>query len=245
MRIFKNTIKVCSFIITIFILLDISIFRGFFTIHSIPSNCKLKYEYSIKKLPNQNFRFQFKNKSLLPFYIWTYKNNALLQEVSDSIFFNYATRFKISLPSDVYQSQNIFNEIKDYYYGVDCGTGLGETLIKPLEKFDLTLNYEQLLHKSSWNIRIWNHIDYVSTDVLNNERIYSSTQKYALTDSQNILPTDSLEFEFYLPAFCLFTRNPSYAASNKIKISYLDLLKYDVKRYWRIKKILEERDSKE
>jgi len=226
MKYFKQIIMIFALIIFVFLLLDVFLFRGFFILHRSFFRCNVKYEYKVNELPNKKYSFEFKNKSLSPFYIWTYRNNDLYQEFSDSTFFNYATRFKITLPLELMSSENTMDEIKSYYYGVDCGTGLGGTVIKPFEKFETTLNYDELLEICSWNIRIWNGKDGVPTDLIYNEEIYSNIDKNILKNNLRVSTTDSLEFEFYVPVFCVLTEKRFYATcSSKIKISYLDLLK--------------------
>lgn len=221
----KFALLILSLLI-ISLIVDIFIFRGYFLAdytgskktYGDYSNKVSKISYSVKKLGNSNYYLTLDNNSFSPIYIWSYRNEELIQKFNDSILFQYASRYKIKFPL----------KETEYHYGFDCGTGVGMTAIRPFESFSLEVNYNYLLDFFDIRYDHYNEInlkDSVINDLFYNKPLFlEDNGKFLFVKNIAIGKKDSVKVNFYLPTFTFFRGEIIYAKSNEVKFSYLDLL---------------------
>lgn len=207
------------------LLIDIFLFRGFFfekiffekdygELHEAPTNV----HYNIQK-KGDNYTFTFKNNSYKPYYFWTYRWEKVIQKVPDTLFFIYARRIQIDYP----------HLSTEFYYGFDCGTGVGMTAIRPQESFQIDLSYQELLDGHYYiyeHINAMNELDSIAKDLYHQKPLVKIVNnRFTILENESIKNTDSVNIRFYLPIFSPVKGHLSYVKSNPIKVSYLDIVK--------------------
>lgn len=224
----KIALTIIAFVI-IFILTDLYIFRGYFAdIYLGPFyNTKIEtteiesddLELRIIKKDN-SYCVNFKNKSIKPFFTWTYRWDTYFP-VNDSIF-SLHYRFKADFP-----------QFKDTYdYSVSCSTGLSKFTINPLESFHKKLNYKQIV-----NLVNWRHYHYKKVkndtlvDLFHDKPILFNDNDTVLKifERNDLTIKDSIDLKFYIPVFNYNYQNLIYVKSNSIKIAYSDIIKRLIK----------------
>ncbi|MFY7672281.1 hypothetical protein ACOSP6_14445 [Tenacibaculum sp. MEBiC06402] len=198
--------------------LYIDFFRGYFTDYTERKEIQSdNLEFKIRK-SDSSFHINFTNKSLKPYFVKTYRWKVKFP-VNDSIFFLHL-RTKSNYP----KLQD------DYGDGMDCGTGIGYFSINPLESFKQDISYSKLIK---------NHLSYAhrkrtDEDTINDlfydkPLIISKEDKLPfLIDRNDLTEEDSLSLRLYIPVYNYNYSQLIYVKSNKIKVSYLDVIKNDI-----------------
>jgi len=216
-RVFLVQLSVIFFLIII----DLYLFRGYYTSRVIITS---GYDYDpddytygiyIKKGKDDKYIIKFKNYSLFPRYLRNYRNDELIQHLTDTIFFN-------QLGGNLFPAYGT-----NYSYDFGCGTGLGLTGINPYESFKIEKSYKDIikefssseilansmyLYESSPSRESFNQIDYDEIDSL------------IESESQHVLATDSVKIEYYINMYSFVSRNPIRIISNRINVSVKDLI---------------------
>ena len=159
----------------------------------------------------------FKNKSIKPFFVWTFRNDETFFKVNDTIF---SAHYRLIL--DVPGSKN------KYEYGLGCGTGLGHFSINPFEKFSSEVNQNQLLNCYYWGAY---HQNYKTGDTINdllyNKPLLVVNRKentFKTFQRNDITNRDSIKAHLYIPIFSYNQSELYYIKSNKIKLSYKKII---------------------
>lgn len=174
-------------------------------------------EFNIQK-SDSSFHIDFKNKSLQPYFVMTYRWNINFP-VNDSIFFLH-DRVKTYYPM-----------LKtEYGYGMDCGTGIGYFSINPLENFKQEIGYHKLIKEHL----VYDHRKTSDNDTINDlfydkPLIISKDDELPyLIDRNDLTEKDSLNLRLYVPVFNYNYGKLIYVKSNKIKVSFLDIIKNQI-----------------
>lgn len=243
-----NLLKYCFVVASLLTLIllcciftDLYFTRGFFLNYLVASpqmgeltnDFEGEFEYTIHKKANGNFGFRLQNKSIFPFNLILYRYgspniyNHYFYSLPDSTLFDYATRAKLNYPINV----------KKQGYGFDCGTGIGVATLNPFEEFDLEMSQDELLE----------HIDLFQDLTLTLHRndstflvdfiylepivVQSNQEEYSLVRDSKITEKDSVDVEFYLPVYSIFTGKQFDIYSNCIRFSYLDMITEQMNNY--------------
>ncbi|MEE4000308.1 hypothetical protein V1T75_08155 [Tenacibaculum sp. FZY0031] len=226
-KLIKFALTILSFLI-IFILVDLYVFRGYFSdLYLGPfyeNNLKteeiISNDLELKIIKQKNiYEINFKNKTLKPYFIWTYRWNVYFP-VNDSIFsFHY--RFNANFP-----------EHKDEFdYSVSCSTGLNTFTINPLESFQNKLNYKQIVNLVYWP---YYHHQKIKNDTImdlihGKPLLFNNDKVMKIFERNDISKRDSINLKFYLPVFNYNNQNLIYVKSNNIKIAYKDIVENLIK----------------
>ncbi|SEB37798.1 hypothetical protein SAMN04489761_0283 [Tenacibaculum sp. MAR_2009_124] len=221
----KKIVITSLLVVLTFYLTDLYIFRGYFTPDILyllsdknietgkeikNKNCSL----SIEKQDN-SFLINFKNRSLKPYLVWTYRYKKLFP-VNDSIFFLHL-RNKVSFP--YYKNK--------HEYGLDCGTGAGVFSINPFESFQIRKSYKEFVNSIYWsNVHQYNSSYDTVKDLIYNKPLLliDRKQKFRNFKRNDLITTDSTEVSLYIPLFSFDHKELFYVKSNSIRISYLDII---------------------
>jgi hypothetical protein len=123
------------------IFFDLHVLRGYFLTPYLYTSTFERFdgdmEYIIKDNGDGTLDLHLKNNSLAYYPIFLYRWEIFF-DLSDSIMFQYyAARSKFSIDGNVLYDQGS---------GIDCGTGIGMALIRPLESFSLNnLKIQQVI----------------------------------------------------------------------------------------------------
>lgn len=158
-----------GFLLSIF-LIDIILFRGFYSVKYFAStdrtkkDIEIEIEYSIKKV-NNNWELTFSNNSVNFYYFLMYRNDKEFITLPDSFYFK-ENRFKLISDSLIYECESDFM----------CGTGLGPFLIFPKEK-------RKFITKNLADLVPYDHYPYFKDKVidLDSLRISFFVPVYSLT----------------------------------------------------------------
>lgn len=220
-KIILSLIAICF----IAILIDLYAFRGYFTpdlLYLIKSkNLKVKEIENIDcnlfiKKEGDFYNLTFDNISYKTFLTWTYRDENLLFKVNDSIFFQHI-RYKSHFPK--YKN--------DYHYGLDCGTGAGYFTINPYESFKIKSTYKELIKFIYWeSVHQYNTINDTVKDLIYNKPLLLTNrwEKFKVFERNDLSERDSTDVEFYIPLFSINHKKLFYVKSNKIKLSYKDII---------------------
>ncbi len=236
-----KTISLLAFILLCLVFADLKLTRGYFFKYFVAmpqmgefaDDFEGGFEYTIKKKANGNFDFRLQNKSIFPVNLILYRNdspnryNHFFYTLEDSTLFDYARRAKLNYPINV----------KEQGYGFGCGSGLGTATLNPFEGFDLELSYQELLGRynlvGDLTLRVTRNDSTFFLDFVHLRPIISHSKpyNYSLIKDTKITQKDSVDVEFYLPVYSIFTGKQFNVYSNSIKLSYLDMLKSEIDYY--------------
>ena len=226
----KKFVKIVIGIFTFFsilIIIDFYIYRGYFY-QEFCSSSFVSYEdrkvvdsenlqLNIRK-SDSSFHINFKNKSLRPYFVMTYRWDINFP-VNDSIFFLHS------------RSKTYYPMLKtEYDYGMDCGTGVGYFSINPLENFKQEIGYHKLIKEHL----VYDHRKTSDNDTINdlfyNKPLIISKDDESpyLIDRDDLTAKDSLSLRLYIPVFSYNYGKLIYVKSNKIKVSFLDIIKNQI-----------------
>jgi hypothetical protein len=224
----KKLFKIILSLVTIcliLILIDLYLLRGYLTPNLLSfiytKNSKAKEiknkdcNLFIKK-EGDFYNLTFENKSYKPFLIWTYRNEKPLFKVNDSIFFQNL-RYKSYFP----QYKN------DYHYGLDCGTGAGFFAINSYESFQIKKTYKELIKFIYWrSVHQYNIENDTIKDLIYNKPLLLTDRRkeFKIFERNDLTEKDSTEVQFYIPLFSFDHKKLSYIKSNKIRLSYKDII---------------------
>jgi hypothetical protein len=213
-----------GFVILLLLLLiiDQQLYRSYFLSKITPhpeigqmNNSEGQIKYQIQKLENRTIRFELQNSSLLPKFIFGYRNDELRIKSGFDLIFDNASR----------KNWQTDYKIKKSHPGFDCGTGLGIFSINSFEKISKEESYSEFL--SRFHIRdLIIEKDSNGYDIIYGEPLLvrkRDGEQYVAKDI-SILESDSIEVQFYLPTYSIFNGKQTNNYSNSIKVSYLDLL---------------------
>ncbi|MGB1041781.1 MAG: hypothetical protein ACPGU6_00165 [Tenacibaculum sp.] len=214
---------------------DLYIIRGYITPNILYS---LNFDYSRNGLETTNeycnltitkeddsFNIQFKNNSYKPFLVWTYRWDSYFK-VNDSVFIDHL-RYKSYFPKHT----------NKYEYGLDCGTGAGTFTVNPFETFKIKKTYKELVNFIYWeNVHQYNSINDTINDLIYNKPLLlvDRDKEFKIFKRNDLTDKDSTEIELYLPLFTIDHKTLFYVKSNKIKISYKDIINNLIKGEKRI-----------
>ncbi|CAL2081241.1 hypothetical protein [Tenacibaculum sp. 190524A05c] len=226
MKKFVKIVIYVTILVISLILSDLYILRGKFShIYLFPFSNKpiASKEVQSKDLAleilkkSDKYLFNFRNKSIKPFFVWTYRNDKTIFEVNDSVL-----RYHYRLIPDLPEFKN------KYEYGLDCGTGAGSFTINPFEKFSSEVTHNQVLNPYYWGAY---HQNNKSGDTINDLLynkplliVYHRKNTFKVFDRQDITSKDSLRVQLYLPVFSFDHNELSYIKSNYIKLSYKKII---------------------
>lgn len=211
-------------------MIDLYAFRGYYSSNVLAlfsdksdSIGVADFDYKITPLGNDFFKFKIKNKSLLPAYVLTYRYDQLLYQLDDTKAIQLGLRSKILSPE----------RLGDASYGFDCGTGLGMVSINPYENFEDTISYEQLLQSYNLINQLSTVIKDTVFDPFHHQVLFYWDENKTMIWNQDMerLNTDSIELQFFLPTHSITDGKQLNAYSNVLKISYIDIVKYNKQRY--------------
>lgn len=226
----KKVLKIAKVVIALFlvlILIDLYVFRGYFNVDifrryfadyserkEIQSD---NLEFKIQK-SDSSFLINFRNKSLKPYFVKTYRWKVKFP-VNDSIFFLHL------------RSKSYYPKLRDDYGdGMDCGTGIGYFSINPLESFEQEIGYYELIK----NHLSYDHRKKTQGDTIN-DLFYDKPLIISKKDQlpyqinrDDLTEKDSLSLRLYIPVYNYNYNQLIYVKSNKIKVSYLDVIKNDI-----------------
>jgi len=228
-KLIKIVIRLLVFIIVLF-LIDLYLLRGYY---SAPLINKL-YNPEISSIEKKSdalniqvsrqrkvLQINFKNKSIRPFLVWTYRWNALFP-VNDSVFSSHY-RLKTKFPK--YENE--------YHYGLDCGTGAGTFSITPLESFSSKITEEKLLEY--FCIGAYHQYNEKSDTI--NDLIYDKPlmvidgrkNTFKVFPREDLTKQDSINVQLYLPVFSFTHQNLYYVKSNFFKLPYSKMIEQLIK----------------
>lgn len=222
---FFKTIVFSILILLLFIVADLQLTRGYFLNHftALPkmgetvNDFEGKFDYKIHKKEDGNFSFAIQNHSILPANMIVYRNDAFFYDIEDSLFFVYgnASRPRLKLPHGIVEDG----------VGFDCGTGIGMATFNPFEKLEGELNRSELIDNyfllSSLTEPIAERDSFIAPPPLFFDTLKSNFV-FTGRNSRDINFKDSIEVQFYLPIYSLFTGKQYNVYSNPFKIAYLE-----------------------
>ena len=222
-KIFK-IVKVLFALFLVLILIDLYIFRGYlylgffreyFTDYTERKEIESSnLEFKIQK-SDSSFYINFNNKSLKPYFVKTYRWGPKFP-VNDSIFFLHL------------RSKSYYPKLQDDYGdGMDCGTGIGYFSINPLESFKQEISYSKLIKNHlSYDHRKRTDGDTINDLFYDKPLMISKEDKLPyLINRNDLTEKDSLSLRLYIPVYNYNYSEMIYVKSNKIKVSYLDVIK--------------------
>lgn len=226
-KLLKIVLKLLGFTVVLF-LIDLYILRGYY---SAPLVNKLYNSGGIEKKSDdlsitvnkkgKMFRINFKNKSIKPFIVWTYRWNTFFP-VNDSVFTSHY-RLKANFPK--YQNE--------YDYGLDCGTGAGTFSINSFECFSYSLKEKELLQY----FYIGAYHQYNEKGDTINDLIYNKPllvlhprkNTFKVFPRKDLTKQDSINVQLYLPVFSYNHQDLHYVKSNYFKLPYSKMIEQLIK----------------
>ncbi|CAL2101578.1 conserved protein of unknown function [Tenacibaculum sp. 190130A14a] len=221
-KLLKIVLKLLVFTLVLF-LIDLYVLRGYY---SSPLISKLYSPSGIEKKPDalsiqvtkkgKVFHIDFKNSSIKPFIVWTYRWKAFFP-VNDSIFSSHY-RLKADFPK--YQNE--------YNYGLDCGTGAGTFSITPFECFSYQLKEKDLL-KYYYMGAYHQHNKKGDTinDLIYNKPllvVHPRKNTFKIFPRKDLTKRDSINVQLYLPVFSYNHQDLHYVKSNYFKLPYSKMI---------------------
>ncbi len=140
----------------------------------------------------------------------------LFFKVNDSVFINHL-RYKSNFPK----------YLNKYEYGLDCGTGAGTFTVNPFESFKIKKSYNELINFINWRYHHQNNStrDTIKDLIYNKPLLLIDRDKnFKIFKRNDLTNKDSTEIELYIPLFNTDHTNLFYVKSNKVKLSYKDII---------------------
>jgi len=222
---------IVGLILYILLYLDLKLTRGYFLskiaasprIGQLSEDKKTAMIYTIQKKADGTIISYFKNNSLTPKFIISYRFDDIFQKVNHDFFLDKAARKNISSS----------RKTKETGYGFDCGTGLGSTSINPLESFYIERDYQDFLESFDLSRNLAERRGgAMMYDLLRLRPLFETKNNELIwLNEGNISPKDSIDVKFYIPVYSIFSGKQTNVYSNVIKVSYFDLLNEAKKRY--------------
>ena len=225
MKKFLKIILSVVIILFITIMSDLYFLRGNFTPKLF--NLLNKERTAFKEIQNKDcelritkegefYKINFKNNSYKPFFVWTYRWEDPFFKVNDSIFYRHL-RYKSYFPK----------YINEYHYGLDCGSGAGEFAIKPYESFKVKKSYKELINFIYWrSVHQFNSENDTIKDLIHNKPLLLTDRRkeFKIFKRTDLTEKDSTDIQLYIPLFNASHKKLFYVKSNKIKLSYRDII---------------------
>lgn len=224
----KRVLLIQFLVFLLLIIIDLYVFRGFYSSEIIinPNHPFITENnsccFKIKKETDDKYIFTFKNYSLFPKYLMNYRNEQYFQSVHSDLFFNY-------IDAIIFPAYGT-----DYNLNFDCGTGLGLSSINPFESFKVEMTYKEIIEDISW-------LDILSNSMYLEERYsfekpfydleYDEIDSLIVEVSQNVLITDSVQVEYFVPLYSFVSKDRINMESNKVTVSMKDILDEYMKNY--------------
>jgi len=168
------------------------------------------FSYTIEELPDGRFERRLKNNNWRPCLFTAYEFEGWEYELTAENVFPYAMRYEIGTTRG--------SRAMTSGYGFSCGTGLGQTLIRPYEGFVDTVALEDL----HLNFSVYDFVREVDGEMV--DRLSGQVYKGSDGDPDygelvRLMPDDTLRIRFQLPVSNWTDLRPSMVSSNEIVVN--------------------------
>lgn len=174
-------------------------------------------EYTVEVNESGSYLLSFRNKSIVPKYFLAYRDSIYFN-MTDTNFFHYSTRCSIQLPDTT---------VNNGWSSLGCcGTGIENVSINPFEHFQIEKTEKELFDSFLVYTLLSYQKDSCYYELLDDELLYCSDRDYNMNwvSQKTRSKIDTVEIQFYLPVYSYFTGDESFVYSNKLRVSYSDLI---------------------